>query len=254
MVKMAKKRLKKLFGTNGADELIGTKRMKRIYGRGGNDIISTPEGRFNVWGGDEADTFKTLNGGKGYMKIMDFEAGDTVTFCGCPSTRIEQRGKDAWIVKADDVKAVLKGIDAEDLEIDFDKAEIKMNAASLKKLRGTEGADELTGTRVKRLVYGLGGDDVIATEEGKYRVWGGEDDDTFKTLNGGKGYMKIMDFEAGDTITFCGCASTRIEQRGKDAWIVKADDVKAVLKGIDADDLDIDFTKAVITMSADPLA
>ena len=50
MVKMAKKRLKKLLGTNGADELIGTKRMKRIYGRGGNDIISTPEGRFKVWG------------------------------------------------------------------------------------------------------------------------------------------------------------------------------------------------------------
>ena len=95
MVKMAKKRLKKLLGTNGADELIGTKRMKRIYGRGGNDIISTPEGRFKVWGGDEADTFKTLNGGKGYMKIMDFDAGDTITFCGCASTRIEQRGKDA---------------------------------------------------------------------------------------------------------------------------------------------------------------
>ncbi|MDA9700114.1 hypothetical protein N9U74_02995, partial [Synechococcus sp. AH-736-M02] len=84
-------------------------------------------------------------------------------------------------------------------------------------LRGTEGADELTGTRVKKLVYGLGGADVIATEEGKYRVWGGEDDDTFKTLNGGKGYMKIMDFEAGDTITFCGCAldsKARLEDVG----------------------------------------
>ena len=38
------------------------------------------------------------------------------------------------------------------------------------------------------------------------------------------------------------------------AWIVKGDDVKAVVKGIDSEDLDIDFTKAVITMSADPLA
>ena len=250
---MAKKRLKKLLGTNGADELIGTKRTKRIYGRGGNDIISTPEGRFKVWGGDEADTFKTLNGGKGYMKIMDFEAGDTITFCGCASTRIEQRGKDAWIVKADDVKAVVKGIDAEDLDIDFDKAEIKMNASSLKKLRGTEGADELTGTRVKRLVYGLGGDDVIATEEGKYRVWGGEDDDTFKTLNGGKGYMTIMDFEVGDTIEFSGCPSTTIKQRGKNAWIVKGKDVKAVVTGIDADELDIDFPNALITMNVEPL-
>ena len=66
--------------------------------------------------------------------------------------------------------------------------------------------------------------------------------------------MTIMDFEAGDTITFCGCASTRIEQRGKNAWIVKGDDVKAVVKGVDADALDIDFPNAVITMAADPLA
>ena len=131
MLKMAKKRLKKLLGTNGPDELIGTKRTKRIYGRGGNDIISTPEGRFKVWGGDEADTFKTLNGAKGYMKIMDFEAGDTITFCGCRSTRIEQRGKNAWIVKGDDVKAVVKGVDANDLDIDFTKAVITMSADPL---------------------------------------------------------------------------------------------------------------------------
>ena len=122
------------------------------------------------------------------------------------------------------------------------------------KLRGTNGADELTGTRRKKFVYGLGGDDIISTPEGRFKVWGGEDNDTFNTLNGGKGYMKIMDFEAGDTITFCGCASTRIEQRGKNAWIVKADDVKAVVKGVDAGDLNIDFDTAVITMSADPMA
>mgnify|MGYP001345285384 FL=1 len=122
------------------------------------------------------------------------------------------------------------------------------------KLRGTNGADELTGTSRKRRIYGRGGDDIISMPEGRFKVWGGEDNDTFKTLNGGKGYMKIMDFEAGDTITFCGCASTRIEQRGKNAWIVKGDDVKAVVKGVDAGDLNIDFDQAVITMSADPMA
>ena len=122
------------------------------------------------------------------------------------------------------------------------------------KLRGTNGPDELTGTRRKRRIYGRGGDDIISTPEGRFKVWGGEDNDTFKTLNGGKGYMKIMDFEAGDTITFCGCASTRIKQRGKNAWIVKGDDVKAVVKGVDARDLNMDFDEAVITMSADPMA
>lgn len=127
-------------------------------------------------------------------------------------------------------------------------------AKNRKKLRGTNGADELTGTRRNKRVYGFGGDDLISTEEGRYRVFGGEGNDTFETLNGGKGYMKIMDFEAGDIIGFCGCASTRIEQRGKNAWIVKGDDVKAVVKGVSASDLNIDFDERVITMSADPLA
>ena len=127
-------------------------------------------------------------------------------------------------------------------------------AKNRKKLLGTEGVDELTGTRRKNRIYGREGDDLIRTEEGRYWLWGGEGDDTFETLNGGKGYMKIMDFEASDTIAFCGCASTRIEQRGKNAWIVKGDDVKAVVKGVSASDLTIDFDDGVITMSADPLA
>ena len=127
-------------------------------------------------------------------------------------------------------------------------------AKNRKKLLGTEGVDELTGTRGNKRVYGFGGDDLISTEEGRYRVFGGEGNDTFETLNGGKGYMKIMDFEAGDIIGFCGCASTRIEQRGNNAWIVKGDDVKAVVKGVSASDLTIDFDDGVITMSADPLA
>ena len=127
-------------------------------------------------------------------------------------------------------------------------------AKKRKKLIGTNIADELIGTRKKKWVYGRGGDDIISTEDGKYKVWGNQGADKFVTLNGGKGFMKIMDFEVVDTITFCGCKSTRIEQRGKNAWIVKGDDVKAVVKGVDANDLDIDFTKAVITMNADPMA
>ena len=66
--------------------------------------------------------------------------------------------------------------------------------------------------------------------------------------------MTIMDLEGADTITFCGCRSTRIEQRGKNAWIVKNDDVKAVVRGVAAEDLQIDFDQAVIFIAADLLA
>ena len=126
MCHKAKNRSKKLLGTNGSDELTGTKRTKRIFGLGGADIISHPRTAVSECG--VANTFKTLNGGKGQMKIMDFEAGDKITFCGCASTRIKQRGKNAWIVKGDDVKAVVKGVDANDLDIEFTKASITMNA------------------------------------------------------------------------------------------------------------------------------
>ena len=111
----------------------------------------------------------------------------------------------------------------------------------------------LTGTKKKRRVYGFEGDDLIRTDKGNYKVWGGKGADTFVTLNGGKGKMKIMDFEVGDTIKFCGCPSTRIEQRGKNAWIVKGDDVKAVVKGFDADLLDLDYDNGLITAITDTM-
>lgn len=250
---MAKNR-KKLRGTEKANSLTGTPHRNVIVGLGGDDVISTQEGNYRVWGGTGNDTFKTLDGGKGHMKIMDFEGGDKIAFCGSPSTRVEQRNKDAWIVKEGDVKAVLVGVNALDLVINVNESVIQFKSSSLTKLRGTESFDVLTGTRRNKFIFGLGGDDLISTEEGKYRVWGGAGNDTFKTLNGGEGYMTIMDFEIGDTIAFCGCGSTRLEQRGKNAWIVKGDDVKAVVKGVDADDLDIDFAKAVITINPDPLA
>ncbi len=39
-------------------------------------------------------------------------------------------------------------------------------AKNRKKLRGTEGVDELTGTRRNKFVYDFGGDYLIRTEEG----------------------------------------------------------------------------------------
>ena len=144
--------------------------------------------------------------------------------------------------------------------------------AKRKKIKGTKRADVLTGTAEKDYILGRGGDDVISTFEGndkvkggngddiittgigKDKAWGGPGDDLFVTENGGKGYVKIMDFEAGDSIEFCGCANTVMEQRGDDVWIIKAGDVKAVIKDFDADDLDIDFGSRLITVATDSLA
>ena len=129
-----------------------------------------------------------------------------------------------------------------------------MGKKNKKKLRGTDGPDELTGTKKKNRIYGFDGDDLIRTQEGKYKAWGGGGADTFETLRGSKGHITIMDFEAVDTITFCGCGGTQKEQRGRNVWIVLGDDVKAVIKGVDAEEVDIDYSNAVITLTADPLA
>ena len=120
--------------------------------------------------------------------------------------------------------------------------------------RGTRQSDVLTGTDKRDVLRGFGGDDVIDGGLGNDKAWGGAGRDTFVTLNGGRGRLKIMDFEMGDRVAFCGCSATRIEQRGKNAWIVKGDDMKAVLKGVNAEDLEIDFASRLITMVNDPLA
>ena len=43
-----------------------------------------------------------------------------------------------------------------------------------RKLRGTSGSDELTGLISNQRIYGLAGDDIISTVEGKFKVWGGK--------------------------------------------------------------------------------
>ena len=145
------------------------------------------------------------------------------------------------------------------------------------KIRGSKRADELIGTSGNDYVIGKGGDDVITTFEGNDKIkggagddiitsgtgidkaFGGKGNDTFVTENGSvtnpkEGYVKIMDFEVGDKIEFCGCASATLEQRGKNVWLTKGDDVKAVVKGVDVEDLNVDYGNKVITFATDPLA
>ena len=121
-------------------------------------------------------------------------------------------------------------------------------------LIGTPEKDILTGTRRLKYIFGREGDDIITSSKGVYRAWGEAGSDSFVTLNDIKGHMRIMDLEAGETITFCGCPSTQIDQRGKDAWIFKGDDVKAVVIGTKAARLDLNFSSRLITLVADPLA
>ena len=125
-----------------------------------------------------------------------------------------------------------------------------MARKSMRKIRGTSGSDDLTGNEERNLIWGYEGDDYIESGEGKDKVWGGEGDDTIVAAQG-KGYVKVMDMQVGDKIEFCGCTSTVIEMNGDDAWISnsKSSDVYAVVKGVEAYMLNLDFANREITMS-----
>ena len=122
-------------------------------------------------------------------------------------------------------------------------------------IQGTKEDDILTGTKRKDRIRGYGGDDRIESGEGKDKAWGGKGDDVFVTVDGGKGYVTIMDFRKGDNvIEFCGCASTQLVQKGKNVQIIKGDDIKAVVRGVKTSELEMDFANREITLITEPAA
>ena len=128
-----------------------------------------------------------------------------------------------------------------------------MGRKSKRKILGTSDSDVLTGTKKKDRIRGYGGDDRIESGEGKDKVWVGEGNDTVVTVDGGRGYVTIMDFRKGDNvIEFCGCASTRLVQQGRNVKIIKGDDIKAVVRGVKTSELELDFVNREITLITDP--
>ena len=128
-----------------------------------------------------------------------------------------------------------------------------MAKSSRDMITGSRKNDTLTGTKRKDRIRGYGGDDRIESGEGNDKVWGGRGNDTFVTVDGGKGYVTIMDFRKGDNvIEFCGCASTQLVQKGKHVQIIKGDDIKAVVRGVKTSELEMDFANREITLITEP--
>ena len=128
MARPKRNKIKK--GTRGNDVLTGTKKNDRIKGLAGDDIIESGAGKDRGWGGKGKDRFITEGFAKGHMKIMDMEAGEVIEFCGCPSTKLKQRGKNVWITLGSDIKAVVKNADMNLFDVDFGAATITMLADS----------------------------------------------------------------------------------------------------------------------------
>jgi Ca2+-binding RTX toxin-like protein len=186
-----------LWGSLSDDNLVGDDSNQTLYGRSGDDIVAGGLGNDTIFGGDGDDV---LRGDRNLRKAqVNTPGGDDIIYGGDGDDRIGGKsGNDTLYGGAGDDR--LWGDDGDDI------------------LRGGLGDDILTG------------DDFS----------GGQGRDTF-VLAAGEGTDTIVDFEVG--IDFIGLAEglsfgqLSLSQQGNHAQIALGDEMLAVVKNTNADDL-----------------
>ena len=85
-----------------------------------DDIIGN-EPITKVKGKKHPDNFDIASG-NGYYVIKKFDPSqDQITFCGCPATKLDSYSGDTYISKGFDLKAIVKGVEADELMITGNK-------------------------------------------------------------------------------------------------------------------------------------
>ncbi len=119
------------------------------------------------------------------------------------------------------------------LELDFEPEFLREN--------GTEGRDQMIGTRNDDVIQGFGGADRIFTSDGADQLFGGAGADAFTILEflpAGSDINTIMDFQPGDILAVAGALGDtiywslndrlRLQQDGDDAILLsRLDDFEA---------------------------
>jgi Ca2+-binding RTX toxin-like protein len=190
-----------LYGEEGDDILIGGAGNDRLYGGSGNDIYRFGPGfgqdtiTSNYWDSSSVDVS---------VDVVEF-TGDLV------STMFGVSLVDGHLVlSAGDQKVTLEyfedyqGLIIDEVRFadgviwtasDLMQMSMQPNDAD-QELRGTEGADTISGGGGNDTLYGNGGDDVLNGDAGDDTLWGGDGNDI---LTGGTG-NDILDGGAGDDV------------------------------------------------------
>ena len=85
------------------------------------DEIIADEPITKVKGTKHSDNFD-IESGLGYKVIRKFDPSqDQITFCGCPATKLDSYSGDTYISKGFDLKAIVKGVEADELMITGNK-------------------------------------------------------------------------------------------------------------------------------------
>jgi len=167
------------FGTDAAEDLIGTALRDQLFGYGGNDRLYGNVGDDQLFGGAGNDV---LDGGTG-ADIMYGGSGDDLY-------RVDNI---ADIVSEQTVPGVDDGgVDTVESTITYtlpmfvEKLTLKGTAAIngagndlANRIAGNDSANVLSGGAGDDTIYGNGGDDTLIGGPGKDELWGGTGSDTF---------------------------------------------------------------------------
>lgn len=158
-----------LRGDTGDNKITGWNGNDFLFGRDGDDTLLGSNGSDIMWGGRGEDI---LNGGQGFdeVRYTDSTKGLTVDLLTANNT---------WIATGDT----------------FVNVEGVFGSVHDDTLRGSNGANRLSGFFGDDTLIGRGGNDVIIGQDGNDTAWGGAGNDTF-LFDDGHDADTIMDFDA----------------------------------------------------------
>ncbi|QCP88366.1 hypothetical protein EYE35_21670 (plasmid) [Cereibacter sphaeroides] len=169
-------------GNSGANWIAGGAGRDTLDGRGGNDTIVGGPGQDMLMGGAGTDRF-LFRAGDGHDVIADLAAGELVEVEGHGGWQeLRQQGADALVRLSSADSLLLRNVTLAEAQarLRFDGlAPTPEEPPEEPGVRGTEGADTLTGGSGADLLTGLGGNDLLDGRGGADKAVGGAGDDIY---------------------------------------------------------------------------
>jgi len=221
-----------IYGTSGADNILGTGGIDTIIGLDGADILNGRGGSDTLSGGEENDL---LNGGRGADSMAGGEGDDTYLVEDAGDVVFELAGEGIDTVRTSITLALAEGSEIENLVL-AGIAEIDGS--------GTSAENRVDGNIAANTLSGLGGADTLAGGAGNDTLLGGEGDDS---LIGGAGDDRLEGGDGSDQMRGNSGADTFLGGAGDDIYFYEASEdlvVEVAGEGTDVVRASISYVQA----------